>query len=169
MLSVHIDHLHAALARHPSSFIKLGPMAESRLYKISHLQSFARSECCLLFTDNAITESDQRVISPNLPIVLPACQNSWAAWGTIQLLGELYLLAFGAVMLTSKEYLQQAEDCSQLASASSDVYVKEALTELASDFKAMAKELEQWNERSRETDHGLDGKCDGMKLIARLT
>jgi hypothetical protein len=95
-----------------------------------------------LFTDHAITESDQRVISPNPAIVLP-----WAAWGTIQLLGELYLLAFGAVMLTSKEYLQQAEDCSQLANASSDVYVKEALTELASDFKAMAKDLEQRNER----------------------
>jgi hypothetical protein len=30
-----------ALARHPSSFIKLGPMAESRLYRIAHLQSFA--------------------------------------------------------------------------------------------------------------------------------
>jgi hypothetical protein len=43
-------------------------------------------------------------------------------------------------MLTSKEFLQQAEDCSQLANASSDVYVKEALTELPSDFKAMAKE-----------------------------
>jgi hypothetical protein len=67
--------------------------------------------------------------------------------GTIQLLGKLYLLAFGAVMLTSKEYLQQAEDCSQLANAPSDVYVKEALTEPASDFKAMAKDLEQRNER----------------------
>ena len=122
-----------------------------------------------LFTDHTITESDQRVISPNLAIVLPACRNSWAAWGTIQLLGELHLLAFGAVMLTSKEYLQQAEDCSQLASASSDVYVKEALTELASDFKAMAKDLEQRNERSRETDHGLDGKRVGMKTIAWLT
>ena len=72
-------------------------------------------------------------------------------------------------MLTSKEYLQQAEDCSQLASAASDVYVKEALTELASDFKAMAKDLEQRNERSRETVHGLDGKRVGMKTIAWLT
>ena len=49
-------------------------------------------------------------------------------------------------MLTSKEYLQRAEECSQLANASSDVYVKDALTELASDFKAMAKDLEQRNE-----------------------
>jgi hypothetical protein len=49
-------------------------------------------------------------------------------------------------MLTS-EYLQRAEECLQLANASSDVYVKEALTELASDFKARAKDLEQRNER----------------------
>jgi hypothetical protein len=49
-------------------------------------------------------------------------------------------------MLTSKQYLQQAEECLQLANASSDVYVKDALTELASDFKAMAKDLEQRNE-----------------------
>ncbi len=35
----------------------------------------------------------------------------------------------------------------QLATASSDVYVKEALTELASDFKAMAEDLEQRNGR----------------------
>ena len=54
---------------------------------------------------------------------------------------------FGAVMLTSKAYIQQAEECLQLANASSDVYVKEALTELASDFKAMAKDLDQRNER----------------------
>jgi hypothetical protein len=45
-------------------------------------------------------------------------------------------------MLTSKAYLQQAEECLQLANSSSDVYVKEALTELASDFKAMAEDLE---------------------------
>jgi hypothetical protein len=38
-------------------------------------------------------------------------------------------------------------ECLQLANASSDVYVKEALTELASDFKAMAEDLEQRNER----------------------
>jgi hypothetical protein len=72
-------------------------------------------------------------------------------------------------MLRSKEYLQQAKECLQLANASSDVYVKEALTELASDFKAMTKDLEQRNERWRETDHGLDAKCDGTKIIAGLT
>jgi hypothetical protein len=68
-------------------------------------------------------------------------------------------------MLTSKAYLQQAEECLQLATASSDVYVKEALTELASDFKAMAMDLEQRNGRWRETDHRLDGKCDGIKIL----
>jgi len=93
--------------------------------------------------------------------LLPA-RNSRAAWGTIQLLGGLYLLAFGAVMLTSKEYVQQAEECLRLANASSDVYVRAALTELAYDFKAMAKALEQRKE-------WLDGKCDGMKTIAGLT
>jgi hypothetical protein len=55
--------------------------------------------------------------------------------------------AFGGLMLTSKEYLQRAEECSQLANASSDVYVKKALTELACEFKATAKDLEQRNER----------------------
>ena len=49
-------------------------------------------------------------------------------------------------MLTSKEYLQRAEECSQLANASSDVYVKKALTELACEFST-AKDLEQRNER----------------------
>jgi hypothetical protein len=83
----------------------------------------------------------------NPALVLAACPKQLAAWGTIQLLGELYLPAFGAAMLTSKEYLQRAEECSQLANASSDAYVKEALAELASDFRAMAKDLEQRNER----------------------
>jgi hypothetical protein len=83
----------------------------------------------------------------NPALVLAACPKQLAAWGTIQLLGELCLPALGDAMLTSKEYLQRAEECSQLANASSDVYVKEALAELASDFKAMAKDLEQRNER----------------------
>jgi hypothetical protein len=97
--------------------------------------------------DHDITESDQRVISPIPPLFLLPARNSRAAWGTIQLLGELYPPAFGGLMLTSKEYLQRAEECSQLANASSDVYVKKALTELASEFKATAKDLEQRNER----------------------
>jgi hypothetical protein len=97
--------------------------------------------------DHDITESDQRVISPIPPLLLLPARNSRAAWGTIQLLGELYPPAFGGLMLTSKEYLQRAEECSQLANASSDVYVKKALTELASEFKATAKDLEQRNER----------------------
>jgi hypothetical protein len=97
--------------------------------------------------DHDVTESDQRAISPTPPLFLLPAKHRWAASGTIQLLGELYLPAFGVAMLTSKEYLQRAEECSQLANASSDAYVKEALTELASDFKAMAKDLEQRNKR----------------------
>jgi len=72
------------------------------------------------------------------------------------------VVRIGAVMLTSKEYVQQAEECLRLANATSDVYVRAALTELAYDFKAMAKALEQRKE-------WLDGKCDGMKTIAGLT
>jgi hypothetical protein len=72
--------------------------------------------------------------------------NDSTAW-RIVFLANLYLPAFGAALLTSKEYLQRAEECSQLANASSDAYVKEALAELASDFRAMAKDLEQRNER----------------------
>ena len=123
-------------------------MAESRLYKIAHPAIFCDlSFGCLVqtgpATDHGITESDRSVISPTRPLFFLPAQNRWAAWGTIQLLGELYLPAFGAVMLTSKEYVRQAEDCLQLANASSDVYVREALTELASDFKSIAKALEQ--------------------------
>jgi hypothetical protein len=41
---------------------------------------------------------------------IPECvPKTVGAGGTIQLLGGLYLLAFGAVMLTSKEYVQQAD------------------------------------------------------------
>ncbi len=127
-------------------------MAESVCIKLLTPQSFCDpSFGCLIQLDPAIdhdiTESDQRVISPIPPLFLLPARNSQAAWGTIQLLGELYPPAFGGLMLTSKEYLQRAEECSQLANASSDVYVKKALTELASEFKATAKDLEQRNER----------------------
>jgi hypothetical protein len=140
------------LQENPTLAIRLGLMAESRLYKIAHPAILCDpSFGCLVqtgpATDHGITESDRSVISPTPPLFFLPAQNRWAALGTIQLLGELYLPAFGAVMPTSKEYLQRAEECSQLANASSDVYVKEALTELASDFKAMAKDLEQRNER----------------------
>src|SRR6201993_3566294 len=40
--------------------------------------------------DHDITESNQRVISPIPPLFLLPARNSRAAWGTIQLLGELY-------------------------------------------------------------------------------
>jgi hypothetical protein len=66
-------------------------------------------------------------------------------------------------MLTSKEYLQRAEECSQLANASSDVYVKKALTELASEFKATAKDLEQprtWNSATNADEEQIMGRTE---------
>jgi hypothetical protein len=146
-----------SLQENPTLAIRLGPMAESRLYNIAHPAIFRDpSFACLIHMNRTLQRKSPPVsrplhrechnVSSGAPEALPA-QNSWAAWGTIQQLGELYSRAFGAVMLTSKAYLQQAEECLQLANASSDVYVKEALTELASDFKAMAKDLEQRNER----------------------
>jgi hypothetical protein len=102
--------------------------------------------------------------------------------GNVQLLGQLYSQAFGAVMLTSKAYLQQAEECLQFANASSDVYVKEALTELASDFKAMAMDLETaertltrnrswagWKMRRHQDIAGLTWNGSTAMLTAHIT
>jgi hypothetical protein len=51
-------------------------------------------------------------------------------------------------IIDARPLLDAGESCGVfLGAATSDVYVKEALTELASDFKAMAKDLEQRNER----------------------
>ena len=66
-------------------------------------------------------------------------------------------------MLTSKEYLQRAEECSQLANASIDVYVKKALTELASEFKATAKDPEQprtWNSATNADEEQIMGRTE---------
>jgi hypothetical protein len=107
------------------------------------------SFACLIQTGPAtdhITESDQRVISPTPRLRLLPAQNSWLHAERFNCLANCAYQR-GAAMITSKEYLQRAEECSQLANASSDAYVKEALAELASDFKAMAKDLEQRNER----------------------
>jgi hypothetical protein len=73
-------------------------MAESVCIKLLTPQSFCDpSFGCLIQLDPAIdhdiTESDQRVISPIPPLFLLPARNSRAAWGTIQLLGELYLPA----------------------------------------------------------------------------
>jgi hypothetical protein len=57
-------------------------------------------------------------------------------------------------MLTSKAYLQQAEDCLQLANASSDVYVKEALTELASDSRRWPR---TWNSGTNADEKQIMG------------
>jgi hypothetical protein len=115
-------------------------LASSRLYKIAHPAIFCDlSFVCLIQIGLWITPS------PNWISALLFFLRAQNSWGRMEehCLADCTLLAFGAVMLTSKEYVRQAEDCLQLANASSDVYVREALTELASDFKSIAKALEQ--------------------------
>src|SRR5258707_8248346 len=130
-------------------------MAETRLYKIAHLQSL-RSECCLPYSrTTAITESDQRVISPNLAIVLPACPKQLGCMGNDSTAWRIVLTSVwcrhanveGISSASRRLFAARKRVQRRLRKRSSDVYVKEALTELASDFKAMAKELEQRNER----------------------
>jgi hypothetical protein len=131
-----------SLQENPTLAIRLGPLAESRLYKIAHPAIFCDlSFVCLIQIGLWITPSPNWISA--LLFFLRA-QNSWGRMEELfNCLADCTLLAFGAVMLTSKEYVRQAEDCLQLANASSDVYVREALTELASDFKSIAKALEQ--------------------------
>jgi hypothetical protein len=60
-----------SLQENPTLAIRLGPLAESRLYKIAHPAIFLRSEVCIIqtgLTDQAIIESDQRVISLTPPL-----------------------------------------------------------------------------------------------------
>jgi hypothetical protein len=139
------------------------------LYKIAHAAIFCDSSFgCLIQPDPAVGPRHHRIGSArnfsNPAIVLAACPKQSGCMGNDSTGWRIVpSSAFGGLMLTSKEYLQRAEECSQLANASSDVYVKKALTELASEFKATAKDLEQRNERWRGTDHGPDGKCGGMK------
>jgi 3-methyladenine DNA glycosylase AlkC len=46
-------------------------------------------------------------------------------------------------MPTAKEYRQQAKECLELAKAAKDLYVKEAMAELAEEFSKTAKLLER--------------------------
>jgi hypothetical protein len=72
-----------SLQENPTLAIRLGPMAESRLYKIAHPAIF----CDLSFvcpiqtglTDHAINESDQRVISLTPPLFFLRAQNCWGS------------------------------------------------------------------------------------------
>ena len=72
-----------SLQENPTLAIRLGPMAESRLYKIAHPAIF----CDLSFvcpiqtglTDHAITESDQRVISLTPLLFFLRAQNCWGS------------------------------------------------------------------------------------------
>ena len=127
-------------------------MAESVCIKLLTPQSFAIRGSVALFklTPLWTTTSPNRISAQFLQsaIVLAACPKQSGCMGNDSTAWRIVpTSAFGGLMLTSKEYLQRAEECSQLANASSDVYVKKALTELASEFKATAKDLEQRNER----------------------
>jgi hypothetical protein len=60
-------------------------------------------------------------------------------------------------MLTSKEYLQRAEQCSQLANASCDAYVKEALAELASESRRWPR---IWNSGTNADEEQIMGRME---------
>jgi hypothetical protein len=47
-----------------------------------------------------------------------------------------------AVMPTSKEYRQRAEECLKLANEAKEIYARMALLELAGEFRAMAQQLD---------------------------
>jgi hypothetical protein len=49
----------------------------------------------------------------------------------------------GDAMPTAKEYRYQAVECLELAEASEELYVKEALLELAAEFQQMAESLDR--------------------------
>jgi hypothetical protein len=46
-------------------------------------------------------------------------------------------------MPTPREYRQQAEDCMSLAREAEELYVKNALVEMAADFTELAEKLER--------------------------
>jgi 3-methyladenine DNA glycosylase AlkC len=46
-------------------------------------------------------------------------------------------------MPTAKEYRQQAKECLELAKGAKDLYVKEAMAELAEEFRKTADLLER--------------------------
>jgi hypothetical protein len=45
-------------------------------------------------------------------------------------------------MRTAQEYRQQAQDCLKLAKEAKDIYAKEAMSELAEEFRKVAELLE---------------------------
>ena len=57
-----------------------------------------------------------------------------------------------AVMPTSKECRQHAEECLKLAKETTQIYARQALLELAAEFREVAEELE------RRSSHSNDAK-----------
>ena len=65
-------------------------------------------------------------------------------------------------MASPKEYQQRAEECRQLANEATEVYVKVALTELATEFQKMADDLEL---DDLELDHDQAGARKQAKRV----
>src|SRR6478672_70098 len=80
------------LQENPTLAIRLGPLAESRLYKIAHPAIFCDlSFVCLIQIGLRITPSPNWI---SAPLFFLRAQNSWGRMeGTIQLPGGLYFIS----------------------------------------------------------------------------
>jgi hypothetical protein len=64
---------------------------------------------------------------------------------------EVLVMKFGAAtMQSSKEYRHNAQVCLKLASETKELYAKMALIDLATEFRALAEDLER---RQRAAQH----------------
>jgi hypothetical protein len=68
-------------------------------------------------------------------------------------------------MVLRKEYQQRAEECLQLANEATEVYVKVALSELATEFQKIADGVEPEPDRARARKPATD-KRDNHKHAA---
>ena len=55
-------------------------------------------------------------------------------------------------MPTAQEYRVRAEQCSELAKASTETYAKQAMEELAAEFRKAAERIEAHSSRERRKD-----------------
>jgi len=55
-------------------------------------------------------------------------------------------------MPTAQEYRVRAEQCSELAKASTETYAKKAMEELAAEFRKAAERIEAHSSRERRKD-----------------
>ena len=61
-------------------------------------------------------------------------------------------------MTTPKECRHNAEACLKLASGADEIYVKEALMELAAELRILAEHLERGGSASKEAKEEGDGE-----------